>query len=293
MGLRIVVITMVAPLAQGLVGAVRELGHEPIAVMGARRPPDKPQPEHLEWLLLTDKTAPTGVDVILPADKLRLEPLLRVYEPDVALCYGYPWKIPLGALTVPRYGSANHHPALLPRHRGPIPFAWAFREGDSEFGITWHRMDAELDTGNILAQSTVPLLDTDTVIMDFAPRIAEVAFGLLPTVLDKLVAGDPGEPQDDSKASWAGHFEEDYAPVDFSRSAREVHNQVRAWSLTFDMSEIIGPVAELDGEQRKLLRTSLTEPEEGEARRVECGDGPLWIVESEPVPSSETGAEQT
>ena len=81
--------------------------------------------------------------------------------------------------------------------------------------------------------------------------------------------------------------------VDFSRTAREVHNQVRAWSLTFDMSEIVGPVAELDGEQRKLLRTSLTEPEEGETRRVECGDGPLWIVESEPVPSGETGAEQT
>jgi methionyl-tRNA formyltransferase len=284
-GLRIAVITMVAPLAQGLVGTLRELGHDPVVVFGARRAPDRQPPEELDWLLLTDKSAPAGLDVILPKDKFALEPLLRVYEPDVALCYGYPWKIPLEALRVPRYGSANHHPALLPRHRGPIPFAWAFREGDSEFGLTWHRMDAELDTGNILVQSTVPLLDTDTVIMDFAPRVAEAAFGLLPVVLEKLVAGDPGEAQDDSKASWAGYFEEDYAAVDLSRTAREVHNQVRAWSATFGMSEVVGPLLELDGEQRKLLRTSLTEPENGDARRVECADGPLWILESEPVTS--------
>jgi hypothetical protein len=51
----------------------------------------------------------------------------------------------------------NGHPSLLPRHRGPIPVAWAIRAGDEEIGITFHRMDAELDTGPILAQRRYPL----------------------------------------------------------------------------------------------------------------------------------------
>ena len=144
-------------------------------------------------------------------------------------------------------------------------------------------MDAEFDTGNILAQSSVPLYDTDTTIMDVGPRATEAAFALLPTVLEKLVAGDPGEPQDDSQASWAGHFGADYADVDFSQPARAIHNQVRAWSLTFGMSEVVGPIAEVDGARLKLVRTSLTDPGGGDARRVECGDGPLWILESEPL----------
>jgi methionyl-tRNA formyltransferase len=287
-GLRVVVISFVAPIGAGLVGVLRDLGHEPVAIMGARRSPERPPPpEDQAWLALTDANAPPGVDVLLPKDKWALEPLLRANEPDVALSYGYPWKIPPEALSVPRYGSANHHPAKLPRHRGPIPFAWALREGDPEFGITWHRMDAELDTGNILARSAVPLLDTDTTIMDFAPRVAEEAFRLVPVVLEKLVAGDPGEPQDDSLASWAGPFEEEYAAVDLTRTAREVHNQVRAWNLTFGMYDGEAPVLELDGERLRLVRTSLTEPGNGEARRIECGDGPLWIVESEPGPAGE------
>ena len=54
-------------------------------------------------------------------------------------------------------GWLNGHPSLLPRHRGPIPIAWAIRDGDEEIGITFHRMDAELDTGPILAQRRLPL----------------------------------------------------------------------------------------------------------------------------------------
>jgi methionyl-tRNA formyltransferase len=281
-GLRVVVITMVSPIAQGLAGALRELGHEPVAVIGARRPPNAHRPP--AEIELTDQQAPPGVDVLLPADKSRLEGLIRVYEPDVALCYGYGWKIPIEALNVPRYGSANHHPAKLPRFRGPIPFSWAFRAGDTELGLTWHRMDADFDTGNILAQTSVPLYDTDTTIVDLAPRVAEAAFGMLPEVLDKLVAGEPGEPQDDSQASYAGPFGEDYADVDLGRTAREVHNQVRAWSLTFGMFGIVAPVVELDGERLRLVRTSLTDPGNGE-RRLECADAPLWILESEPVPA--------
>jgi len=279
--LRIVVLTNIRPVAVPLVAALRELGHEPVAVLAQRRVEDDPRLLPVE-ILLDNLAAPFAVDLVFTSAKERLEPLLRAYAPDLMLCWGFAWKIPQAALDVPRLGSVNLHPALLPRHRGPVPFAWAFRDGDSQFGVTWHRMDAELDTGNLLAQAAIPMLDTDTTITDFAPRIQKAAFSLLPKVLERVLAGDPGDPQPAEGATWAGHFEQDYADVDFSRSARDVHNQVRAWNLTFGLSMIEAPVAELDGERVRLVRTSLTDPGAG-ARRVECADGPLWVLEAEPL----------
>ena len=111
----------------------------------------------------------------------------------------------------------------------------------------------------------------------------EATLGLLPRVFERLAAGEPGEPQATEGASLAGYFEEDYATVDWSNTAREVHNQVRAWHLTFDGGPVHGAFAELDdGKRVKLLRTSLTDPGDG-SRAVDCADGQIWILEPEPA----------
>jgi methionyl-tRNA formyltransferase len=143
-------------------------------------------------------------------------------------------------------------------------------------------MDAELDTGPILAQATVPMQDDDFDIMELGPRMGAVAIGLLPQVLARIAAGDPGDPQPAEGVTWAGHFEDDYAEVDWSLPARRIHDQVRAWAFTFGLSPAVGPVATLDGNRVRLTRTSLVDPG-GEALRVETGDGPLWVVSWEPL----------
>jgi len=128
----------------------------------------------------------------------------------------------------------------------------------------------------------VPIEDDDVDIEQFSPKLQACAISLLPRALERVTAGDPGDPQPTEGASWAGHFEDDdYARVDWSSSARFVHDQVRAWHLTFGLSGLRAPVAELDGEEVVLLRTRLTDPGGG-ARRVECGDGPIWVEASEP-----------
>jgi methionyl-tRNA formyltransferase len=279
---RIVVISTVPPVIEWLVPALRDVGHEPVAVLAARRP-ERPGPTPPELRLAhLAETAPTGVDVLFPASPGHVAPLLRALEPDLALCWGFPWKLPPEALEAPRLGCINQHPALLPRHRGPLPLAWALREGDAAFGLTWHRMDADLDTGAILAQTTVPIDDDDVTIEQIGPKLGLAAFGLLPQVLERVAAGDPGDPQPEEGATWAGHFGEDYAEIDWSRSAREIHNQVRAWGLTFGLTPVRGPVTTLDGERVRVLRTSLIEREDAVAR-VEAGDGPLWVLAHEPA----------
>ncbi len=277
---RIVVVCSIKPAADVLIGSLRELGHDPVALLAPRRDPEgHPLPEHL---VLTDRAAPPGLDLLFARDKHALEPLFRAYEPDLMICWGFPWKIPQAALDVPRLGSVNMHPALLPRHRGPIPLAWALRDGDPVWGLTWHRMDAELDTGNLLAQGSVPIDDDDVDIEQFAPKLFSGALELLPRALERVAAGDPGDPQPAEGASWAGHFEDDdYARIDWSQPARSIHNQVRAWNLEFGFSGIRAPVADIDGEKVVVRQTRLTDPG-GEARAVKCGDAPIWVVATEP-----------
>ena len=202
-GWRIVLISAVMPVAEPLIARLREMGHDVVAWMMQRRPKDvdKPPPPLGE---VTDKSAPQGLNLILVRDKADLAPLLRGLEPDLVLCWGFGWKIPQEALDVPRYGAVNQHPARLPRHRGPIPLSWALREGDTEFFCTWHRMDAELDTGPILAQTSVPILDEETTIYEMGPKMIQASLGLLPRVFERLAAGDPGDPQATEGASWAG-----------------------------------------------------------------------------------------
>ena len=277
---RIALITSVAPIAVAMTETLRQLGHEPVAVLTPRRRVPRGSD-----IALADESAPAGVDVVLLRDKWSIEPMLRALQPDLVLCWGFPWLIPQAALDVPRLGSVNLHPAPLPRLRGPIPLAWSIRAGDPHYGVTWHRMDGAFDTGAILAQGTVPMEPDDAYIWVVGPRMAGVALGLLPRVLERIAAGDPGDPQnatgDEPYAAW---FDADYAEIDWTRPAVDIDRQVRAWSLGAGGNPVPGPIAEVDGRRVIVKRTSLVDPGDGDgAIRMESGDGPIWVLATEPL----------
>jgi methionyl-tRNA formyltransferase len=218
---------------------------------------------------------PPELDVLFAATKHSIAGLLRGYEPDVALCTGFPWRITAEAIGVPKHGIVNGHPSLLPRYRGPFPIAWAVRNGETEIGLTYHLMDAEFDTGNVLAQTPMPLADddTDATLFELFPALAAQ---LLPVVFERLARGDPGEPQEGGE--YQSSFEDDYRFVDVTQTVAEVHRQTRAWSFIPPIVPDVGPILERDGTRVRLVRTSLTEV--AGAEELACADGPLWIVES-------------
>ena len=277
---RIAIITSVAPVAEAFADALRELGHEPVAVLTPRR-----RVPMVGELALSDATAPKGLDILFARDKRSLEPLLRAVAPDLVACFGFPWLIPPDALAVPRLGAINLHPALLPRHRGPIPTAWAVRAGDATYGVTWHRMDDRFDTGGILAQAPVPMEPDDSEMRVVGPRLLQAAVQLLPRALERVAAGDPGDPQDESGGEpYAEWFGDDYIEIDWSQPAADVHRQVRAWSLVGGESGALGPTTTLEGRRVIVKRTSLVDPGDADgAIRMEAADGPIWILASEPV----------
>jgi methionyl-tRNA formyltransferase len=270
---RVVLITVLPVVAQGYAQIIRSLGHEAVAVIVPRRrvPGAPPTPFAAEHVA----DDPPELDVLFAATKHSIAGLLRAYEPDLALCTAFPWLIPAAAIAVPKHGIVNGHPSLLPRYRGPFPIAWAIRNGEQEIGLSYHLMDAQFDTGNVLAQKPIPLAEDETeetLFQQFPDLTAE----LLPLVFDRLARGDRGEPQQGGE--YQSEFEDDYRFVDLTQTAAEVHRQTRAWSFVPPVRPEMGPILERDGTKVRLLRTSLTEV--AGADRIDCADGPLWIVET-------------
>jgi methionyl-tRNA formyltransferase len=272
---RIVIVSQAPPAAFAIDAMCREAGHQPVAIVTSRR-------THGDSSTLTamlDGAAP-DVDVIYAADKTSLEPLFRAYAPDLVICCGFPWLIREEALDVPRLGAINAHPSKLPLYRGPIPLPWAVRNGETEIAMTVHRMDANFDTGAILAQAPIPVDEAAWTFDEMIPHFQTAMRQALPRALERIAAGDEGEPQKGDPGVYAAWFEDEFSQIDWSKPAREIHNQVRAWSFLSFRSERKAPVGELDGEPARILRTSL---EPGEGTRVETGDGPIWVTESEPA----------
>jgi methionyl-tRNA formyltransferase len=222
---------------------------------------------------------PPGMDLLLPGTAEGLAGALAGYRLDLLVVYGFNWKLPAAVLDTPQFGVVNIHTSLLPRYRGPAPVLWAIRNGDPEIGVTIHRMDERFDTGPVLVQRGGIPLDEDVTPQRLWPRIRPVIRDLVVAALGMVASENPGIPQDDSGASSAGFIEPEFSVVDWSRPAREVHNQVRMFAF---MGRDHAPVAQVGGRWLAVLRTRL-EPSDG--IRVECADAPIWIVESQPATS--------
>src|SRR5438093_107047 len=192
---------MAAQAVAGYAQLLQALGHETVGVLTMA---NSVRPEAVQQVIAN---TPAGVDAVVVGSKERMAPLLRSYEPDLALCSGFSWKLDEEVLAVPRLGIVNGHPSLLPQWRGPNPFGWTLRSGARDVGFTFHLMDEGLDTGPILAQGTAPLGD-DASMETLFERLPALAADLLPKALARVECGDRGDPQSQEGASYAGLYED-------------------------------------------------------------------------------------
>jgi methionyl-tRNA formyltransferase len=283
---RIVIVSMAAGAIGGYVQRVNDLGHETAGVLTMR---NRRRPEAAAQAVAD---VPDGIDVVVVGSADRVASLLRSYDADVGLCAGWGWRLEPDALAATRLGVVNGHPSLLPRWRGPNPFAWTFRAGDPVVGFTYHFMDEGFDTGPLLAQGSRPLTDEDTM-QTLLEHTRVLASELLPQALERVEAGDRGDPQPEEGATHAPVYEDEYAEIDWTRPAREVHNQIRSW-FTPSISGIMGPLTTLDGERVRVLESRLGEVEsdaapgeivgrDDEGLLVQCGDGAIRVLRTEPA----------
>ena len=261
--------------------ACEQTGHLPVAYAYSRsmRPRRSADPYAVRVISEVTEALPVTMDLLLPADTAGLGRALVGYRSDLLVIYGFNWILPPAVLEIPRFGAINIHPSLLPRYRGPAPVLRAIRNGDPEIGVTVHRIDAGVDTGPILAQRGGVPVDDDITAERLRAQLAQVIPDLLTTALARIAAGESGSQQPDTDEPRAAMMEPEYSRVDWSRAAREIHNQVRVFRF---MGSRDKPVAQVGDQWLRLVHTSL-QPTDGQ--RVECADGPLWIVESAPAVS--------
>jgi methionyl-tRNA formyltransferase len=274
---RIALISRVDIAVAGIGAMLRALGHDVVGVVTSPLEGDRYGAESLGAIALE---AATGLDVLVAGHPSRIAPLLAVLDADVAISAAFPLRIPADALEVPPLGIINTHPALLPRYRGPNPIAWAVRNGDPELGYTVHRMDADFDTGAILAQGAMPLADIERPEELFRAMI-DLVGRLLPEALARVAAGDAGDPQPADGASYAGFFEASYAEIDWSHTADEVRRQILAWRVAAIRPGNHGALTTIAGARLRVLHARLDDARGGVP--MQCADAPIWIVETEPA----------
>ena len=258
--LRIIYFTSVdAQTANGIIQLLEALGQQVLLVVVTPGPRARPTETYKD---IVANIRP-GMDVLVTSHIKRLPALLRGLEPDLIFVAGFPWRLPPDLITLPRLGSINTHPALLPRYRGPDPMFWQLMNDEPETGLTTHWIEPDFDTGPILAQAAMPILPDDDQDSIFA-RISSLAPGLVVQALTAVAAGEPGRPQPVEGASYAPLRTAADRVLDWNKPAARLRNQVRAWGPE-------GALATLDGRQWIVKRASV---EDGPAGRPPGAHGP-------------------
>jgi methionyl-tRNA formyltransferase len=155
--------------------------------------------------------------------------LLEIIHPDAIIVVGYGRIVPQWMIDLPRLGNLNLHASLLPKYRGAAPIQWAIANGETTTGVTTMRIDAGLDTGDILLQAEEPIGAEHTAVT-LSPRLAHRGAELMISTLAGLANGTlHPQPQDNSKATLAPILKKEDGLIDFSRTASETWNRLRGF----------------------------------------------------------------
>ena len=273
------------PSLEALIGA----GHE---IVGVFTQPDKPKNRGMKLQPPPVKVCALAHDIpvhqpVKMKDGTALA-LIQDLAPELIVVAAYGRILPQEILDWPKYGCINVHSSLLPKYRGAAPIHWAILNGEKESGVTIMQMALALDAGDILSQVSTPI-DPDETVETLHDRLAELGAELLVQTVKDIEAGTVTPvPQDESRSTYAPMLSRALSPMDFTRPARALHDQVRGlipWPAA---------VTELNGVRCKVFSTTVAPETTGKVPgtvlqadkkglKLACGQGTvLQINELQP-----------
>lgn len=265
--------------------ALVEAGHE---ICGVFTQPDKPKNRGMKL------QAPPVKEFALSHDISVFQPesvkdgsameIIRSLAPELIAVAAYGRILPVEILEYPKYGCINVHSSLLPKYRGSAPIHWAILNGDEESGVTIMHMVKAMDAGDIIAQAVTPI-DPNETVETLHDRLAGMGAQLLTQVVDQLKNGTATRtPQEETKVTYAPMLSRELSPLDWNRTAKQLHDQVRGlipWPAT--TTDIIGdqPVkvfeTEQTGEKTKAAPGTIVAADKN-GIDVACGDGMILRI---------------
>lgn len=227
-------------------------------VVGVYTQPDRPKGRGMKLVASPVKLVAqeAGIPVFQPENFREEETVqqLRDLKPDVCAVVAYGRILPQKVLDVPTLGCINIHASVLPKYRGSAPYQWAVLDGLTETGVTAMYLVREMDAGDIIDVSKTPIGENETA-GELLDRLAVLGAALLSKTLGRFASGEKisRTPQDESQVSFAPMLDKAMCPIDWNKTAQQIHNQVRGlhpW-----------PVAtmELNGTQFKVHETRVVE----------------------------------
>jgi methionyl-tRNA formyltransferase len=242
--------------------------------------PDRPKGRGLELVAspIKQRALQLGLPIVQPEtikanDAFRAQ--LSALKPEAIIVVGYGRIIPQWMLALPPLGNINLHASLLPKYRGAAPIQWAIARGETVTGVTTMKIDAGLDTGDILLQQEIPIAPDDTA-ETLAPKLATIGADLIVETLRGLQMGTVHpRPQDNAEATLAPILEKEDGLVDFSRPAIEILNRMRGFQPW------PGAFSKFRGKNLQILKAAALDrilpiselKTEGDRYFVGCGEG--------------------
>ncbi len=253
-------------------------------VVGVYTQPDRPKGRGMKLVASPVKEVALahGIPVFQPEHFRDAETAeqLRALKPDVAAVVAYGRILPQRILDIPAKGCVNIHASLLPQYRGSAPYQWAVLDGLKETGVSAQYMQLQMDAGDVIDAAKTPI-DPDETAGELLDRLAVLGAGLLSRTLSRLAAGEvEATAQDESQVTFAPMLDKSLCPIDYTKTARQVHNHVRGlhpWPVA--TTEIQGTkfkvhatkVVEGKGQPGEILGLTKT------GLVIACGEGAIEI----------------
>ena len=200
-------------------------------VVGVYTQPDRPKGRGMKMVFSPVKEVALAHDLpVFQPENFRQEETvqqLRDLKPDICAVVAYGRILPQKVLDVPTYGCINIHASILPQYRGSAPYQWAVLDGQKETGVSAMYLVREMDAGDVIEISKTPIGENETA-GELLDRLAVLGADLLSKTLTRFTQGPvPATPQDPAKVSFAPMLEKTMCPIDWTKTAQQVHDHVR------------------------------------------------------------------
>jgi methionyl-tRNA formyltransferase len=210
------------------------LAQPDIEIIGVITQPDRPRGRGQEVSFSAVKEGALAAKLTVhQPEKIRApetETLLRKLAPDAVVIIAYGQIIPAKLLPIPKLGWINLHASLLPKYRGAAPINWAIVSGETRTGVTTMRIDAGMDTGEMLLQREIEIGGKETA-PALAGRLSEAGAPLMVETLRGLAAGTiVPRAQNHAEAGYAPMLKKEDGRIDWKRPATEIYNRMRGFA---------------------------------------------------------------